>query len=316
MSQNPLVVVCGPTAAGKTSLALGLGRTFNGELVSVDSRQVYKGMGIGTGKEPISDSKVERREGYWVVDGIKIHLYDVLVPSEGLNVVQFAQIAGPVIERVWARGKLPILVGGSGLYLEVLLGKVGVAKVPQNPQLREELAGLPNEGLLSRLREVDSERAATIDKKSPHRLVRAIEIALGREGCSPDPGIVEVLPPGLDPLWVGLNAPREILYATIDQRIDRMVAAGLLGEIQQLVEKYGWGAPALNSIGYSEFKPYIDGEATLEECSQRAKFNSHAYARRQLTWFRRNKGIQWFDITEADFDQEVSGLVESYLKEY
>jgi len=109
-------------------------------------------MGIGTGKEPISDSKVERREGYWVVDGIKIHLYDVLVPSEGLNVVQFAQIAGPVIERVWARGKLPILVGGSGLYLEVLLGKVGVAKVPQNPQLREELAGLPNEGLLSRLR--------------------------------------------------------------------------------------------------------------------------------------------------------------------
>ena len=316
MSKNPLVVVCGPTAAGKTSLALDLCRTFNGETVSIDSRQVYKGMDIGTGKEPASESKVERGEGYWIVDGIKIHLYDVFEPSEQLNVVQFAQVAGPAIERVWARGKLPVLVGGSGLYLEVLLGKVRVAKVPQNPQLREELAGLSNKELLARLREVDPERAATIDQNSPHRLMRAIEIALGREGRSPDPGVVEVLPPGLDPLWVGLNAPREILYATIDKRIDEMVEAGLLDEIQQLVEKYGWKAPALDSIGYIEFKPYFDDGAKLEDCSQRAKFNSHAYARRQLTWFRRNKDIQWFDLTKVGFDREVERLVESYLKDY
>jgi len=321
MSQKPLVIICGPTATGKTSLALNLCRVFNGEIVSIDSRQIYKGLNIGTGKE-VGSAKYQalKGEGYWDIKDretasvTRVHLYDVLEPDEELNVVQFAQIAGAAVERIWARGRLPVLVGGSGLYLEVLLGMVEVAKVPQNPGLRAELAELSNTELFSRLGRLDPERARTIDRNSPHRLMRAIEIALGREGRSPDPGVVEVLPKDIEPLWIGLNAPREILYAKIDQRVDKMIEAGLLNEIQQLVEKHGWEAPALDSIGYIEFKPYFDGEAELGECSQRAKFNSHAYARRQLTWFRRNKGIQWFDITKVGFEREVGKVVKSYLE--
>ena len=350
-----LVVICGPTGTGKTSLALKLCQKFNGEIVSVDSRQIYKGLTIGSGKD-IRDTKYEilnTSDGYWDIGdkstgaAVRIHLYDLIEPNEELNVVQFAKIAGPIIERIWARGKVPFLVGGAGLYFEVLLGRVAVAKVDPNPELRRRLGKLSNEELFAKLKELDPERARTIDPNSPHRLIRAIEIAESRQsvgGKKKPPqgtplrslqnlkgwgvrrfssdelgnrwpggsGFVEVLPPDLEPLWIGLNAPREFLYKKIDQRLEGMVEAGLLEEIKTLVERYGWEAPALNSIGYIEFKPYFEKTATLEECLVRAKFNTHAYARRQLTWFRRNKDIQWFDITEDGFEQRVKKAVEEY----
>ena len=320
MKKNPLTVICGPTATGKTSLALNLCQKFNGEIVSIDSRQIYKGLEIGSGKR-ITDNayRITKGNGYWDIEGtetgeaVRVHLYDLIEPDEELNVVQFSKIAGPTIERIWARGKLPVLVGGSGLYLEVLLGMVGVAKVPPNPGLRSRLENLSKEELLAELEELDPERAKTIDRNSPHRLVRAIEIAKNPSTVDSRQSTIEVLPRNIEPLWIGLNASREILYQWIDERMDEMVKAGLLEEVGNLVEKYGWEAPALNSIGYIEFKPYFENEATLEECISRAKFNTHAYARRQLTWFRRNENIKWFDVTKESFDEEVIKLVRSYL---
>jgi len=316
-----LVVICGPTATGKTSLGFKFCQKFNGEIVSIDSRQIYKGLEIGSGKRITNyELRVTKGAGFWNAenknggDAVKIHLYDLLEPDEALNVVQFAKIAGPMIERVWARGKLPILVGGAGLYFEVLLGQVAVAKVDPNPELRRQLERLSNEELFVKLKVLDPVRARTIDPNSPHRLIRAIEIATeASQSVIRKPQSVKVLPPGLEPLWIGLNAPRGLLYEKIDRRVDEMVAGGLLDEVQSLVKKYGWKIPALNSIGYSEFKPYFEGESTLEECIERVKFDTHAYARRQLTWFRRNKNIQWFDITEVGFEEKVGEVVKSYL---
>ncbi|MEA2020260.1 MAG: tRNA (adenosine(37)-N6)-dimethylallyltransferase MiaA [Patescibacteria group bacterium] len=318
------VVICGPTATGKTSLGMRLCNSpacgFDGEIISVDSRQVYKGMEIGTGKKIVSDRyNVTKEDGYWDVEDkrsgevIRIHLYNFIRPSEKINAVQFAHVAASRMERVWARGKVPFLVGGAGLYLEILLGKVEVAKVPPNPELREELESLSNEELYEILKEVDPTRAKTIDKNSPHRLMRAIEIA--EEGGQEGAGAVELLPEDTEVLWIGLNAPRDFLYEKIDKRVDRMIEQGLLEEVQDLVQTYGWDCPAADSIGYKEFKAYFEGEADLEDRVQRVKFNTHAYARRQLTWFRRNRKITWFDITKEGFEQRAERMVKSYLEE-
>ncbi len=322
-NRHKTVVICGPTATGKTSLGVKLCQPsisgFAGEIISVDSRQIYKGMDIGTGKQIVSERyKAKKEDGYWDVEDreteevVRIHLYDFIRPSEEINAVQFAQVAASRMERVWARDKIPLLVGGAGLYLEILLGKVEVAKVPPNPDLRENLDSLSNKELYQILKELDPVRARTIDKNSPHRLIRAIEIA--REGGKQDSGAVEFLPEDIDVLWVGLNAPRKFLYKRIDERVVRMIERGLLQEVQDLVQMYGWECPAADSIGYKEFKAYFEGEASLEDCVQRVKFNTHAYARRQLTWFRRNKKINWFNITEPDFEQEVEEMVRFYLK--
>ncbi len=342
---------------------------FNGEIVSIDSRQVYKEMEIGTGKLPLSKNpesqtpsskeavgeegqprenpsgwdpetrrveelassegssvvRIEKKEGFWIINGVRIHLYDLISPDEELNAVQYARLAADRIEKIWSRGKIPFLVGGAGLYLEILLGMVEVAKIPKNPELREDLGKLSQEDLVARLEDVDPERARTIDKNSPHRVMRAIEIAVGRskhgfgelQGLESRAGsskTVEVLPEGIEPLWIGLNAPREYLYDKIDRRVEKMMEAGLLDEVKSLVDSYGWNAPALDSIGYIEFKKYFESERKLEEQIQRVKYNSHAYARRQLTWFRRNEDINWLDITDEGFEQEAEKMVESYLR--
>mgnify|MGYP001336393678 CR=1 FL=1 len=403
-----LVVICGPTATGKTSLGVKLcsplAGGIDGEIVSIDSRQIYKEMEIGVGKQPLhgnqkesaegknrprktpevksvetsgvgelggrgcvppaeSEFNIEKESGYWVISGVKTHLYDLISPDEELNAVQYARLAADRIEKIWSRGKVPFLVGGAGLYLEILLGMVEVAKVPKNPELREELSKLSQEDLVARLKDVAPERAETIDKNSPHRVMRAIEIAVGRasatgktsevsadlparfagavarragkvglisgvaesgrpgnaaDGKSPDSdkqqGTVQVLPENIEPLWLGLNAPRKYLYNKIDRRVDNMVEAGLLDEVKSLAEKYGWEAPALDSIGYIEFKKYFEGKKDLEEQVQRVKYNTHAYARRQLTWFRRNDDIKWLDITDEDFEREAEKMVKSYLE--
>jgi len=323
MMPKPIISICGPTATGKTSLALNLCQEVGGEVVSVDSRQVYRGVDIGTGKGMRGECyNVRQASGYWDVEDkrsgrtVRINLYDIIEPDEELNVVQFSKLAGSVIKKIWSRNEVPFLVGGAGLYFEVLLGMVEVARVPIDRELRHRLANLSNEELFYKLKELDPVRAQTIDRNSPHRLVRAIEIAIGRRalgGRRPD--TVRVLPEDLEPLWIGINAPREVLYGRIDHRVEEMLEEGLLEEIASLVGEYGWGAPALNSIGYIEFKPYFEGEMSLEECVQKVKFNSHAYARRQLTWFRRNKKIRWFDLTTDGFESDIKEMIESYLSD-
>jgi len=319
--RNKIVVICGPTATGKTSLGLRLCQKLGGEIVSIDSRQVYKELEIGTGKKPLREFKIQnskftikRKDGLWIINGVKTHLYDLISPDEELNAVQYARLAADRIEKIWSHGKQPFLVGGAGLYLEILLGMVEVAKVPKNPKLRKKLRRLSQDELVAKLEEIDPARVETIDKNSPHRVMRAIEIALGTESGTRNSEFVEVLPEDIDPLWIGLNAPRKYLYDKIDQRVDHMVEAGLLKEVENLVKKYGWDAPALDSIGYAEFKKYFQGEKSLEEQIQRVKYNTHAYARRQLTWFRRNDAINWLDITDEDFEQEAEKMVESYLR--
>ena len=194
------------------------------------------------------------------------------------------------------------------------MSKVAVAGVEPDFNLREKLENYSKEALFDRLQRLDSEKASQIDRNSPHRLIRAIEIAEAPRKTSCQSGYLDLLTLESPPLWIGLNCDRELLYQRIDKRVDEMMAEGLLSEVETLVSDYGWDAPALNSIGYIEFKPYFKNDQTLEECVARVKFNTHAYARRQLTWFRRNKDIEWFDVEGDGVEERIARVVKDYLQ--
>lgn len=331
---NKIVVIVGPTATGKTSLAIKLCKIFNGEIISVDSRQAYTEMEIGTGKNigyKIGGSRLESNEE------VPIYLYDVAEPNKQLSAFEFSNIAWQKIKEIWSKGKVPFLVGGSGFYMDVTLGLVKLASVPSDPALRNELSALTSEQLLERLKELNPERAAKIDSKNPYRLLRAVEVeetsrlnngsnhpkrteestieeseTVLRLPVDQNNNLVNVLP--FKYLLIGLTAENFQLYKLADARVDDMVKLGLLSEVKQLSEKYGWQAPGLKTLGYREFMPYFTGNTSLNDAIQRLKFNTHSYIRRQKTYFKRNKNIKWFDITFPGFDKQVIKVVKLFLQ--
>lgn len=270
-----LLVICGPTATGKTSLAFSLAKTFHGELVSADSRQVYRGMDIGTGKE--EDPHIRT----WCID--------VVNPSEAFSVAHFHALASEAIADIHARGKLPIVVGGTGLYIQSLLTPFETAEIPPDQTLRKELSTLPVKELQNRLKKDDAktwEQLNNSDKNNPRRLMRKIELAMNPKS----PNLPKALNHPYDALMIGLTASASTLYTRIDQRVDERLAAGLEQEIQALLaDGYTWDMPGMNTLGYKEF---ADGFS--DEAIKKWKYDEHAYARRQLTWFKKMKGIVWF----------------------
>jgi tRNA dimethylallyltransferase len=281
--------IVGPTGAGKTAFAIELAERLGAEIVNADSRQIYRGMDIGTAK-PVAADRAR----------VAHHLVDRLDPNQPINVAEFARLAREAIADIETRGKRAIVVGGSGLYLRVLRG--GIFPAPAaTPAIRTELAAQAARAGLrqmhERLREVDPEAAARIHPHDKTRILRALEVY--QSSGAPISGYQRQHAFGtrnFDCLTLGLTLPRPDLYAAIDRRFDEMIAAGIVAEVSALLAAgYDPGAPPLSTIGYRELAAYLRGEVTLEAAVEGAKRESRRLAKRQLTWFRADREIVWID---------------------
>lgn len=304
-AQAPLVVLLGPTAVGKTALSLRLCRTFAGEIVSADSRQIYHGMDIGTAKAtPAEQAQAPH------------HLIDIRAPDEPLTLAEYQRLAYATIDAIHARGHVPFLVGGTALYIRAVVRGLRIPEAPPDPTVRAELeAFLATHGraaLFDRLATLDPATAAVIDAQNPRRVLRALEIYLTTGKSKIDLEGEE--PPPYRILMVGLHRSREDLYARIDARVDAMVAAGLVEETRRLLAHYDPALPALSSLGYKEIGAYLRGEAGLADAVQQIKHETHRYVRHQSTWFRKMKDIHWFDLEEVAHD-EIVAMVAAFLSE-
>lgn len=286
-----LIVLVGPTASGKTDLAIAIAHTINGAIISADSRQVYKGMDIGTGKP------TELR-------GIPHYLFDVIEPNEEFTVAHFKTHALAAYREIRTARKIPMVVGGTGLYVRTLVENLQIPAVPPNMLLRDAFDkdyAISKDYALKKwgdkLREYDPN--ADIDFQNSRRLIRALEIVI-ETGLSLDEA-QQKGPKLFETLELGIQVDREELYTRIDTRVDAMIAAGLEHEVRGLLKKYQnfFSLQSSESPGYAEWQDYFTAKATYKETIERIKFNTHAYARRQMTWFNKNKNIQWIK-TEAE----------------
>jgi tRNA dimethylallyltransferase len=281
--------IVGPTGAGKSALAMTVAERSNCEIVNADSRQFYRGMDLGTAK-PSADDRAR----------VPHHLIDVRDPDQSLDVAEFAQLARAAIDEIAARGRNPLVVGGSGLYLRVIRG--GIFRGPSaSPEIRDRLAkvaeeqGVPH--LHQRLRELDPESANRIGVNDLYRIVRALEVfELTGETISAHQHRHRFADLGYDTLTIGIEVERKKLYQAIDARFDVMVAAGLVEEVRALIQTgYSPEEPPLSTIGYKQIAAYLRGELTLDDAIALAKQESRRLAKRQLTWFRREPEIVWLD---------------------
>ena len=274
--KNKVIAVVGPTASGKTAFAVDLAEKIGGEIISADSRLVYKGFDIGTAKPTLD----ERR-------GIPHYMIDIAEPEVDYSAGLYVHEAKRIIEDIQSRGKVPIIAGGTGLYINILLMNYDLPKVEPDYELREALK--LEEDLPAILAELDPEAAQLIDKNDRKKLIRAIEIVkttgkpIQRRKNNPEYEIE----------WIGLNFPRDVLYDRINRRVDLMFEAGLIDETKNLLQKHGRIPNLLYTIGYQEVIQYLDGLLTLDEAVDKLKQNTRRYAKRQLTWFRKNPAINW-----------------------
>jgi tRNA dimethylallyltransferase len=301
----PLIVIVGPTAVGKTALSIRLAKAVSGEIVSADSRQVYRGMDIGTAKvTPEEQAQVPH------------HLIDIVEPDETLSLAQFQGLAYAVIDDILARGRVPFLVGGTGQYVRATVEGWQIPRVPPDEVLRRDLyRQAEDEGadsLHARLRDLDPAAAKRIDPRNVRRVVRALEVCLvtgqpisEQQGRSPPPYRI---------LMIGLTIPRPQLYERIDRRVERMIDAGLENEIRRLLAAgYDFDLPAMSGVGYGQFAPYFAGEATLDGVVREIQRTTRRFVRHQSNWFRQNDPrIHWFDAASEPFDQ-VLDLVDEFL---
>ena len=292
-----VVCVVGPTACGKTTLGVLLAKRFGGEVVSADSMQIYRGMTIGTAAPTPQE-----------MDGVPHHMIAVAEPEESWSAARYVQEATPVLDGILARGRLPILVGGTGLWMDAGIRGHGFAPGQAGGAVRRELeARLAREGigpLLSQLREADPEAAERLHPADEKRILRALEVFLETgKTITQHNRETQALPPRYDALWIGLQfANREDMRRLIDQRVDQMAREGLSEEVRALLGRgLSKNATALQAIGYKEFLQVLEGSATEEEALAEVKLRSRQYAKRQLTWLRRNPAIHWI-FWEKDRD--------------
>jgi tRNA dimethylallyltransferase len=298
----PLLVLVGPTATGKTRLSVALAeylrtQNFQMEAVSADSRQIYLGMDIATAKP----TALERAR-------LAHHLLDLVKPDESYTLAEYQEDADAAVRAIWSRGRLPLLVGGTGLYVRAVVDGLAIPAVAPNPALRSELEAVAREqgtaALHARLTGLDPVAAGRIDVHNPRRLIRALEVCLlsGRpiseqQGTRPTP---------YQPLILGLTMDRPALYQQADRRIDRMLKLGLVEETRRLVAAgYAWELPSMSSLGYREIGAYLREEMSLPAAVASFKLATHNYIRRQLTWFRSSERIHWLDAS-APGDTQVT----------
>ena len=295
---NNIICIAGPTASGKTALAVELAKEFNGEVVSCDSMQIYKSMDIGTAKPTAEE-----------MQGIPHHMIDVAEPDEDFSVSRYCEMASPIVDDIMARGKTAIIAGGTGLYMDSLIRGNAFAPFPSTGQ-RERLEQQADEQgmdfMINWLRKVDPDAAARIHDRK--RILRALEVYLETgETITEHNRKTQLIPPKYTPLWLGLDfEPRSALYERIDLRVDMMLQQGLVEEIRNLLAS---GIPekatSLQAIGYKEFVAALDGQCTIEEAAAEVQKSSRHYAKRQLTWFRRNKEMNWLTRHPGEGAEEI-----------
>jgi tRNA dimethylallyltransferase len=286
---------------GKTALSLHLAEALGGEIVSADSRQVYRGMDVGTAKAtPQERARVPH------------HLIDVVDPDEVLTLARFLRLAYAAIDEVLARGRLPLLVGGSGQYVRAVVEGWGVPEVAPQKRLRAALETLGVGEMARWLAVLDPIAAGRIDLRNPRRLVRALEVTLvtGR----PISTLQHKSPPPYRILRIGLKLARPLLYQRIDARIDRMMATGLIQETRRLAERYGWRVPAMSGLGYAQLGAHLRGETTLDEAVAAIKRETRRFVRQQANWFKPDDpAINWFDVVEWE---SASKTIEQFVRDW
>jgi len=319
-----IVVISGPTASGKTDLALQVARQFNGEIISADSRTIFREMNIGTAKPEgekipatvITRESVEEKglheankmdihalfdEKPYMVEGIPHWGINVVDPNESFTAAQFKLYAEQKIENILQRKKLPIIAGGTGLYISAIVDNLSFADSDINEAFRSELKELSNEQLIERLRAVDVDAIDAIDTENRRRLIRAIEIieTTGKKLKEQQ----KKGEPRYDALQIGLKIERDELYARINDRVDMMIANGLVDEVRALKDKYGCEVNAMTGIGYRQICAFLEGYMTLRDAIDVLKRDSRHYAKRQMTWFRRDTRINWVENTSTAINQ-------------
>lgn len=295
-ADRPLVILTGPTAVGKTALSIALAKAINGEIISADSMQVYRHMDIGS-------AKIKTEE----MAGVPHHLIDVLEPTEAFNVVVFQKLAKEAMKEIYERGRIPILVGGTGFYIQAVLYDIDFTENDEDASLRSELEGLARregpEILYEKLKAVDPDACKSIHAHNVKRVIRALEFyeKTGQRISEHN----EIQRQNISPYrfaYFVLNDRREEIYKRIDIRVDQMMAAGLVEEVRQLK---GMGCTkdmvSMQGLGYKEILRYLEGELTLEEAVYLIKRDTRHFAKRQLTWFRREKDVIWME--KGNFDQ-------------
>lgn len=289
---NKVLAIVGPTGSGKTNWAKTIAKKFSGKIISVDSRQIYKGMDIGTAKDK----------------SFPQDLIDILNPDEPYSVADYQKAARGLINQYLIAKSLPVLVGGTGLYMEAVLYGFLLPELKEDSlKVRAALEKLTDTELYKKLQELDFEAAKKIDPRNKRRVIRALEVTMlsGKTFSSQQ----KKRKPLFDTLIIGIKADRATLYSKIDARVEQMIKDGLVEEVRQLIEKYRQDLPAFNTIGYREIINYLNKKQTLKEAIEKIKNNTHAYVRRQETWFSRDKNIKWVaDIETAE------KLVQKFLK--
>ena len=306
-----LICIAGPTASGKTALSIALAKELGGEVVSCDSMQVYKGMNIGTAKPTTEE-----------MEGIPHYMLSVAEPWEDFSVGKYCQMATPIVDDILARGKTCIVVGGTGLYMDALIRGNDFAPVPSTGR-REELekiaAGKGIEAVIEQLRAVDPEAADRLHPSDQKRIIRAMEVYLETgETITEHNRKTQLIPPRYKPVWFALeDADRATLYARIDKRVEVMLEQGLIAEIQGLLDAgIPENATAMQAIGYKEFVDAIKGRSSMETAKELVQQSSRKYAKRQLTWFRRNPSMHWLRREENEKTPEILTKARQILTEF
>ncbi|MBE7031749.1 MAG: tRNA (adenosine(37)-N6)-dimethylallyltransferase MiaA [Ruminococcaceae bacterium] len=306
--QNKIIAVAGPTASGKTALAVEIAKAVNGEIVSCDSMQIYKGLSIGTAK-PDEDE----------MQGIPHHMLDFVEPERRYSVADFVCDARRCIDDILSRGKVPVIAGGTGLYMDSVLNNISFADFDSDPNFREEMQALAdskgNDAVYALLQETDPEAAEKIHPNNVRRVIRALEVCKVTGKTFTQVNLESVRDAVYDALIIGIDMDRERLYERINLRVDIMLEKGLLEEVKGLWEKgVGADTTAMQAIGYKELVEYFEGRCSLGEAVEKIKMESRRYAKRQLTWFRRNPSIAWFDAGEDGFYEKVFEKCFTFLK--
>ena len=297
---KPIICIAGPTASGKTALSIALAKELGGEIVSCDSMQVYKRMDIGTAKPTAEE-----------MEDIPHHMLSVAEPWEDFSVGKYCDMATPIVDDILARGKPPIIVGGTGLYMDALIRGNDFAPVPSTGcrEALEQLAAAQGiEAVIEKLRAVDPESAARLHPSDQKRIIRAMEVYLETgETITEHNRKTQLLPPRYDPIWFALeDADRATLYDRIDRRVEVMLQMGLLDEIRALLaEGIPENCTAMQAIGYKEFVDALQGRSSMESAVSLVQQSSRKYAKRQLTWFRRNKAIHWLRREAGESSDQI-----------
>lgn len=297
-----LIVIIGPTAVGKTKLSVELARKLNGEIISGDSMQIYRGMDIGT-------AKIKPEE----MNGVPHHLIDIKEPDESFSAAEFQARGRQLVEEIHNRNRMPVVAGGTGLYIQSLIYDYHFSELPSHPEIRQKLEELAEQqginALYEELERLDPESAKKIHPNNTRRVIRALEVyhSSGKtmtqyQENQDDELIYEVA-------LIGLTAEREVLYNRINARVDEMMDNGLLEEVASLYNKGIKDCQSIQAIGYKELYSYLEGKTTLNEAVEQLKQNSRRYAKRQLTWFRNKMDVEWFDMTDpARFEEKAEQI--------